>query len=87
MNLADLKLHPHPRGFMHRELFDNGYGISVVPEEDGEHYEVAVLQHTEGKRAHLTYETEITSDVVRYCTVGEVDTLISRVENLAPWQV
>ena len=82
MNLADLKVYPHFRGFRHQELFDNGYGISVVPEMDGEHYEVAVLEHSQGLKAHLTYDTVITDDVIRYCTVNAVDTLIERIRNL-----
>jgi hypothetical protein len=36
MKLSELKVRPHPRGFMHQELFENGYGISVIPEPDGE---------------------------------------------------
>ena len=82
MNLADLKVFPHPAGFQHKELFDNGYGISVIPELDGEHYEVAVLEHSQGHKAHLTYDTVITDDVIRYCTVNAVDTLIDRIRNL-----
>jgi hypothetical protein len=69
---------------MHEDLFDNGYGISVIPEEDGEHYEVAVLEHAKGHKAHLTYDTVITDDVLRYCTVNAVDTLIERIRNLPP---
>lgn len=85
MKLDDLKIFKHPAGFQHRELFENGYGISVIPELNvGEDplYEVAVLTHNEGKRAHLTYETEITNNVIRYCTVDEVDTLIERIRSL-----
>lgn len=82
MKLSELQVRPHPRGFMHQELFDNGYGISVIPEEDGETYEVAVLEHSEGKKAHLTYDTVITNDVIRYATVNAVDTLIDRIRNL-----
>jgi len=87
MKLEDLTIFKHPAGFQHRELFENGYGISVIPELDvGEDplYEVAVLTHNEGKRAHLTYETEITNDVIRYCTVDAVDSLIERIRNLPP---
>lgn len=87
MKLEDLSVTKHPAGFQHRELFDNGYGISVIPELNlGEDplYEVAVLQHCEGKRAHLTYETAITNDVIRYCTVDAVDALIERIRNLPP---
>ena len=82
MKLDDLKLFPHPTGFQHRELFDNGYGISVIPELDGETYEVAVLKHSEGRKAHLCYTTEVTNDVIRFCTVNAVDTLIERIRNL-----
>jgi hypothetical protein len=84
MNLADLKVRPHPRGFMHQELFDNGWGVSIIPELDGEHYEVAVLEHSQGHKAHLTYDTIITDDVIRYCTVNAVDTLIDRIRYLPP---
>jgi hypothetical protein len=82
MKLSELKVRPHPRGFMHQDLFDNGYGISVIPELDGEHYEVAVLEHSKGHKAHLTYDTVITDDVLRYCTVNAVDTLIDSIRNL-----
>jgi hypothetical protein len=87
MKLADLNVRPHFRGFMHHQLFDNGYGISVVPEEDGEHYEVAVLEHKKGHKAHLTYDTVITDDVIRWCTVDAVDTLIDRISNLPPREI
>ena len=85
MKLEELKVFPHPMGFQHRELFENGYGISVIPDNSlGEDplYEVAVLTHNEGRHAHLTYETEITDDVIRYCTVDAVDTLIERIRSL-----
>ena len=85
MKLEELQVRPHPRGFMHQELFENGYGISVIPENVlGENplYEVAVLEHREGHKAHLCYTTTVTNDVIRYCTVGAVDTLIERIRNL-----
>jgi hypothetical protein len=84
MKLADLRLFPHPAGFQHRELFDNNYGISVIPESDGETYEVAVLRHSQGRHAHLTYESGVTDDVERYCTVDQVDELIEQIRNLPP---
>lgn len=88
MRLEDLSVTRHPAGFQHRELFPNSYGISVIPEVDvvGEEplYEVAVLRHTEGKKAHLCYTSEVTNDVIRFCDVNAVDTLIERIRNLAP---
>ena len=84
MKLADLQLFQHPAGFQHRELFDNNYGVSVIPESDGVHYEVAVLQHSEGRHAHLCYTSGVTDDVIRYATVDDVDRLIMRIRNLPP---
>lgn len=87
MKLGDLRLFRHPAGFQHRELFDNGYGISVIPEADGETYELAVLQHENGRHEHLTYETEITDDVIRYATVNAIHTIRDRVRNLPTGKV
>jgi hypothetical protein len=85
VKLEDLKVYKHPAGFQHKELFENGYGISVIPELDvGEEplYEVAIYEHTQGKHAHLCYTTAITNDVIRYATVNAVDALIDRIRNL-----
>lgn len=88
MKLEDIQVIPHPAGFQHRELFNNGYGISVIPEvsviSEDCLYEVAVLQHQEGKKVHLCYESEVTDDVIRFCTVDDVDRLILRIRNLPP---
>jgi len=82
VKLEDLNVHPHFRGFRHEALFDNGYGVSVIPEPDGEHYELAVLKHEKRQKVNLTYDTVVTDDVIRYCTVNAVDTLIDRIRNL-----
>jgi len=84
VKLSELNVRPHFRGFRHEALFENGYGVSVIPEEDGEHYELAVLEHANGHKAHLTYDTVITQDVIRYCTVNAIDSLIERVQQLPP---
>jgi hypothetical protein len=82
LKLSDLNVVPHPRGFQHKELFDNGYGVSVIPETDGVTYELAVLRHYEKRRAHLTYDTVITNDVIRYADVNAVDSLIEMIRLL-----
>lgn len=82
MTLEDLNLSRHPFGFQHTEHFPNGYGVSVVPEADGEHYELAVMAHEKGRHAHLTYDTEVTNDVVRWCTREAVWELRDRIKNL-----
>ena len=82
MKLSELNVRPHFRGFRHEALFDNGYGVSVIPELDGEHYELAVLKHEKRCKVNLTYDTVVTDDVIRYATVNAVDTLIERIRNL-----
>jgi hypothetical protein len=84
MTLEDLNLYPHPCGFQHLEYFPNGYGLSVIPELDGEHYELAVVEHADGAKAHLCYTSEITQDVLRYCTREAIWELRDRIQNLPP---
>lgn len=68
---------PHRQGFQAIANFDNGYGVSVLPELDQISYEVAVLR--DGK---ICYHPEITPDVLRYLTVDEVHKTVFRVRNL-----
>jgi hypothetical protein len=82
MNLADLDFYKHSAGFQAKALFENGYGVSIVPESDGETYELAILRHYEGKKAHLTYDSGVTEDVIRYATVNAIDSLIERIKSL-----
>ena len=82
MKLSEMQKVPHFRGFAYRELFDNGYGISVIPEEDGASYEVAVLEHCEGKRAQLCYTTKVTNDVIRFCYASMVDSFSEEIRSL-----
>ncbi len=84
MQLEDLDFYPHPAGFQARAYFPNGYGVSIIPERDLEHYELAVIEHKEGAKAHLCYTTEITQDVIRYATRDAVQTLVERIRNLPP---
>jgi hypothetical protein len=87
LTLEDLDFFPHPAGFQARTLFENGYGVSIIPERDLEHYELAVIEHKEGAKAHLCYTTEITQDVIRYATREAVETLVERIRNLPPRSV
>lgn len=73
---------PHPAGFQAVSLFENGFGCSVIPESDMQHYEVAILEHENGNRSHITYTSGLTDDVCRYLTVDDVHRLIARVRNL-----
>jgi len=79
---GDLDFVPHPSGFQGRKLFDNNFGISVIPEGDKVTYEVAILAHKEGKRPQLCYDSGLTTDVFRFLTVDEVRDLISKVQKL-----
>lgn len=84
MKLADLTSHPHFRGVRYQGLFPNGYGVSVIHEDDGVHYEMAVLTHREGRKALLTYDTPVTDDVLRYLDEDAVGALADRVRALPP---
>ncbi len=66
--------------------FENGYGASVVQHEfsygseDGLS-ELAVLKF-DGDDWNLTYDTEITGDVIGYLTEEDVQDLLVRIEKL-----
>jgi hypothetical protein len=67
-----------------KQLFENGYGVSLIQESDGETFEIAVLSHKDRKYVRLVYDTGITSDVIRYSTNAEVIEVIERVRQLPP---
>ena len=74
---------PDQNGYQLVYKFDNGYGASVVKHdfsyggENGQ-YEVAVLDN-EGA---LCYDTPITSDVIGYLTMSEVDKILVNISHL-----
>ena len=43
--IQELDWKPHRAGFIAQGSYENGYGVSVLPEEDGCTYEVAILQN------------------------------------------
>lgn len=68
--------------------FENNFGASVVRHnfsyggEDGL-FELAVLEFpNETEEYHLTYDTEITDDVLGYLTEEDVQDLLTRIEQL-----
>ena len=67
-----------------KQLFENGYGVSVISESDGETFEIAVLSHKDRKYVRLVYDTGITPDVIRYATDAEAIAVIERVRQLPP---
>ena len=82
MQLCDFDWRPHPAGFQAVGLFENGFGISVIPEPDNAHYEIAVLRHKNGKHSHVCYDGGLTDDVLRWLTVDQVHSVIARARNL-----
>jgi len=70
------------KGYQIRELFTNGYGLSIIPESYGDTFEVAVLVHIDGLHQHITYESGITQDVIRFCTPEVVQSLADRIQQL-----
>ncbi len=80
MNLAELTFYRHPvSGFQALAEFDNGYGLSIIPESDGATYEVAVLFN-----GTITYESGLTEDVFRYLTVDSIDDIAAVARSLQP---
>ena len=82
----DLKFKAHSAGIGGVQAviaFDNGYGASVVRTpftyggRDGL-YELAVLD----KDGNITYETEITNDVIGYLEEDMVSELLIRIQQL-----
>ena len=77
LNIEDLEFRPHKAGFQATAHFENGFGVSIIPEADLEHYEVAILKDNK-----LCYDTNITKDVLRYQTRDEVHHIALRARNL-----
>ena len=67
-----------------KQLFENGYGVSLLRESDGETYEIAVLSHKDRKYVLLCYTTAVTKDVIRYATGAEATEVIEWVRQLPP---
>lgn len=78
INLKEFEFRKHPvAGWQATSNYDNGFGISVIPEGDGESYELAVFRG--GK---LCYDSGITDDVLRFLSVDQVHQVALRVRNL-----
>jgi hypothetical protein len=80
--IEDFEFVKHRTGFQARKLFDNGYGLSILPESDGKTYEVAILAHKNGKRPHICYDSGLTTDVFRYLDAYAVSDLIEKTQTL-----
>ena len=74
-------------GVQKQYKFDNGYGASVV-QHNGSYgneqglWELAVLKWVNEDRYNLTYDTDITDDVIGYLTEEEVKEILVRIESL-----
>ena len=78
LELNDLTFRTHSVfGWQAIAEFENGFGISILPESDNITYEVAIL-----KNGQLTYDTNITNDVLRYQSRDEVHHIALRARNL-----
>ena len=80
----DLEFNSHPIGDGLQAVmnFDNGYGVSVVKFRGSYGYgqdlwEVAILYENE-----LTYDTDITDDVLGYQTDEDVTDVMKKVQSL-----
>jgi hypothetical protein len=74
---------PDGMGIAARTYFDNGYGVSVIKglySYGGSNglYELAVL-NSEGE---ITYNTDITDDVIGHLNENEVTEILEKIQNL-----
>lgn len=81
--IKDIEFKPFQGGVAGSIMFDNGYGVSIVSHKysyGGEKglYELAILD-SDGK---LTYDTEITNDVLGYLTPVAVNKYMIMVQDL-----
>lgn len=68
----------------HIEFYNNGYGISIVPDIDNSSfYEVAVLKGTEASFEWCD-ETPITDDVIKGLTLLQAHEVAKQVSELEP---
>ena len=77
-------------GIQYRFKFDNGYGSSVVKHlgsygHDRDLWELAVIwySHPEEDIWDLTYDTDITDDVIGYLTDKEVIIILKQINELS----
>lgn len=87
MNLRNMKYHHHLKDGQWCFKFKNNYGASVVKHYGSYGYykdlfELAVLYFDENGKAHLTYSTPITSDVVGNLSNDEVLEILDQIKNL-----
>ena len=76
--LQGFEFRRHPTaGFQATANYDNGFGVSVIPECDGESYELAVT-----RKGNVCYDSGITDDVLRFLNVDQVHQIALRVRNL-----
>ena len=66
--------------------FPNGYGASVLAPcfVSNELWEIAVITWENDDKYLLCYDTPITSDVIRCCTIIEVNKFLEEIKNLPP---
>ena len=76
-NAGEFEFRSHFQGFQAVAKFDNDFGVSVIPELDQLHYEVAIL-----RKGKISYDSGLSSDVFRFQTVSDVNNIVRQVQNL-----
>lgn len=74
-------------GIRYKFKFDNMYGASIIKHlgsygYESDLWELGVLIWWDDHNCNLTYDTEITDDVIGYLTDEEVRNLLERIKNL-----
>jgi hypothetical protein len=81
--IRELKVH---NGIQKIYRFENGLGASVIQHEfsygnELDLWEIAVLEFEE-ELYSLTYETEVTDDVIGNLTLEQVEEVLNKIKNL-----
>ena len=86
MNFFEFNQNPINGGVQYKHFFTNGYGVSIVQHSFSHGasqglWEMAVLKGTKDDW-DICYDTPITSDVLGYLTVSDVNDYCTQVEQL-----
>jgi hypothetical protein len=89
-NFKEFKSKPLYGGTHYLQIFDNGYGVSIIQHDfsyggDKGLWELAVIKKTknEGEGWDICYDTPITSDVLGHLSENEVNNVVEKVKALS----
>ena len=89
-NFKEFKSKPLYGGTQYLQIFDNGYGVSIIQHNfsyggDRGLWELAVIKKIENEEEgwDICYDTPITSDVLGHLSENEVNNVVEKVKALS----